>query len=674
MRHSAHVVDQQSRQVFLPAYTAVYMCTFLRLGTRVFLLAATAGFIAAQTPPSSPPAADSANIDTMAGFEKGFLDSIARGPKMYPHITTPYRQQTLSQPVLVNSPRLTSLIHDGKLSLSLSDALALTLENNLDIVVQRYIIPFAQTDILRSKSGQAARGFTGATLPGELNSGAIGAGVSGAGGTGGTGNAGGITGGGGAVSVGPAGAFDPTVSFGFSFDHVTSPLNSLVVSGIPTTTSNAFAVSGSYAQLFTTGASYSVSFSSLRQSTNQQKLLYNPDVTSRLSIGFNQPLLAGFGRMANERFMTVARTNQSTAEQVFRQQVITSVAQLEDAYYNLAAFQLNVQVGQESLKAVQQLYEETRRQEEAGIASRLDVVTAQSQLAASQRDLLIAQTNLEQAETTLKQLLSKRDDPLLDAAIIQVTDPLPEPREADLPALNSALSTALANRPELKEADNNLKNQDVAIAYAKNNLMPSLSAFGLYAGSALQGNTLTATSGAWGALGQAFDGAYPEVGTGISFAASVRNRSAQADNARAQLERNQMQISQQSTRNQIHLQVQQARIGLIQGQAQVQAARNAVRLAQQSRDAEREKLGIGLSTAYNVILKERDLVSAQYAEVQVEAAYAGALVSLDQATGTMLERNGIRLEDALSGVVTSQPANPYSPSGSPQAPGQRQRQ
>ncbi len=606
----------------------------------------------------------------MAGFEKGFLDSIAKGPSASPpHIWNPYQERELPHPVLVNSPRLQSLIHEGKLELSLADALALTLENNLDIVIQRYIVPFAQTDILRTKSGQAARSFTGALYPSELNSGAIGAGVTNGGGTGGTGNAGGITGGGGAVSVGAAGAFDPSVNFAVSFDHVTSPLNSLVVSGIPTTTSSAVAYSTSYAQLFTTGASYSVSLSTLRAQSTQQNLLYNPDVTSRLSIGFNQPLLAGFGRMANERFITVARNNVATADQVFKQQVITSVVQLEDAYYGLAAFQLNVQVAEESLKAVQELDQETRKQEEAGIMSRLDVITADSQVAASQRDLTVAQTNLEQQETTLKQLLSKRGDPELDSAQIVVTDLLPQPREQDLPNLANALSMALANRPEIKEADNNLKNQGIAIAYAKNNLMPSLAAFGLYAGSALQGNTAKSTSGALGALGNSFAGTNPEGAVGMSFGASLRNRSAQADNIRSQLERNQLEISEQSTRNQINLQVQQSRIGLIQGKVQVEAAREAVRLAQQSRDAEQEKLRVGLSTAYNVILKERDLVSAQYTAVQVQGAYANALVSMDQATGATLEKNGIRLADALSGIVTSTPTPPYqTPSNSPAAP------
>lgn len=622
------------------------------------------GWVASAAPPdpqqtSAPPVSASAD-DTTAGFTKNFLGSLSKGPEIFPDVLKPYQQRPMSLPVLVNSPRLNDLIHDGKLELSLAEAVALTLENNLDIVVQRYVVAFAQTDVLRTKSGQAARGFTGATLPGELNAGAIGAGVSLGGGTGGTGNAGGITGGGGAVNVGPAGAFDPTVSFSSSYDRVTSPLNSTVVSGRATTTSSAIAYSASFAQLFPTGLSYSVSLSTLRQNSTQENLLFNPDITSRLSIGVNQPLLAGFGRAANDRFIVVARNNIATADEVFKQQVITSVAQLEDAYYGLRAFQENVKVAEESLLAVQRLYDETVKQEQAGIESKLDVVTAQSQLAASQRDLTIARTNLEQQETTLKQLLSKRDDPELDSASITVTDPLPEPLESDVPGQSAALTTALEKRPEIKEAANNLENQRIGIGYAANNLRPNLGVFGLFAGSGLQGNTLTATSGAIGALGQSFGGTYPEGAFGASFSAAIRNRAAQADAIRSQLERNQMIISQQSTKNQINLQVLQARIGLIQGKVQVDAAHEAVRLAQESRDAEREKLQAGLSTAYNVILKERDLVSAQYTDVQVRSAYANALVAMDQAMGTTIERNGIKFDDTVTGVLTSLPTPPYS--------------
>jgi outer membrane protein len=645
------------------------MCSYLRLAGCACGLALLGSLAAA---PADPDAPATAAADVPAGFGQGFLSSVGTGPSIFPKLWQPYQQRTLPLPVLVNSPRLLNLIQDGKLQLSLSDALALTLENNLDIVIQRYVIPIAQTDVLRAKSGQAARGFTGALYPSELNAGAIGAGVTNTGSTGGTGNAGGITGGGGAVVITPAGAFDPTVAFGSSWDRVTSPLNTVVVSGIPTTTSYATAFSGTYAQMFTDGASYSVSLSALRQSTTQQNTIFNPDVTSRLSIGFNQPLLAGFGKLPNERFMLVAANNQGTANEVFRQQVIASVAQLENAYWDLAAFQLNVQVAEESRAAAKELADETRKQFEIGTLSRIDVVTAESQLAAAERDLIVAQTNLQEQETALKQLISKRNDPKLDAAAILVTDPLPEPRESDLPDLAAAESTAQANRPEVHQAQNNLANQEVAIRYTRNNMLPNTSVFGLYASSGLQGNTALVTSGAGASLSQSFGAAYPETAYGVSMTASIRNRSAQADNIRAQLERNQLQVSLQNTRNQINGQVRQARIGVIQGKAQLEAAQEAVRLAQLTLDAERKKLEAGLSTPYNVVLRTRDLISAQYAAVQAATAYAKALVAMDQTTGTILERNGIELNDAVSGTVTHQPAPAFRSSAPNANPGAAQ--
>ena len=457
----------------------------------------------------APQQGEPANSNIMNGFSQSFLRSIDQGAKPFPHLWNPYTQRPVPLPMLENSPRLHGLIRDGKLELSLSDALSLALENNLDIIVQRYVVPIAATDILRTKSGQAARGFTGAQNPGELNSGAIGAGVSNAGGTGGTGNAGGITGGGGAVNVGATGAFDPTVSYTFSWERVTSPLNSIVVSGIPTTTSYGTANSVSYAQMFTEGTSYSVTLSTLRQSTTQQNTLFNPDVTSRLSIGLNQPLLAGFGKMANERFIMVARNNQATADEVFRQQVIASVVQVENAYYDLLQFQQNVQVTQKSLDAAKELLDETIKEKEIGILSNIDVVTVQSQVAASERDLIVARTNEQQQEAVIKQLISKQGNPELDNATVVPADQMPQPGESDVPDATTAFRTALANRPELREDANNLANQEVAIRYANSNLRPNLSVFGLYAGAGLEGNTPKATGGAAGSLAQSFNGSYP---------------------------------------------------------------------------------------------------------------------------------------------------------------------
>jgi hypothetical protein len=224
-----------------------------------------------------------------------FVKDLSKGPSWFPAFLRPYQQQPIAPATLENSDRLHSLIHDGKLELSLADALALALENNLDISVQRYLIPISQTDVLRTSGGQAARGVSGALVPSGLSAGALGAGISAAAGGGGVGSAGGITGGGGTVNIPSVGNFDPSVNFAFSWDRATTPLNTRAVAGVNTVTGYATAYSGTYAQLFPTGTSYFVSLNGLRQSSTSQNLLFNPAVVTRLSMAFNQPLLSGLG-------------------------------------------------------------------------------------------------------------------------------------------------------------------------------------------------------------------------------------------------------------------------------------------------------------------------------------------------------------------------------------------
>lgn len=597
---------------------------------------------------------------------QGFLRDYTTGPASFPFFYRSYQEQPIPPMVLENSPRLRDLIRNGKLQLSLADTLALAIENNLDIAVQRYLRPMSHVDVLRARSGQAARGVSGASVPGGLSAGAIGAGVTEASGGGGTGSAGGITGGGGAVSVPQVGAFDPSVSFNFSWDRNTSPLNSQVVAGLPTVTTYATAFSGSYTQLFPTGTSYFLALTGLRQSSTQKNLLFNPAIVSRFALGFNQPLLSGFGRLPNERFLLVAQNNLRISEEVFRLQVVTTIVQVTNAYWDLAAFQENVRVAEQALAVAQKLYEDNKKQAEIGTLAPLDVVAAEAEVAARQRDLVVAQTSLQTQETRLKNLLSKKPDPALDAAQVSLTDRLPEPRDADVPNLPDALTTAFNNRPDLRQTEGNLQNQNLSLRFTRNGLLPNGSVFGLYAGSGLQGNTTTApfkTAGAGDSLQQTFGADFPEYAGGLSLNLSIRNRAAQADNLRAQLEGDQLEISLQRTRNQIALEVRQAATGLVQGKAQVQAAHQAVRLAQQTLDAEQKKLQAGISTPYQVVLRQRDFQTAQRAEVQAVVNYAKALVEVDRATGTTLNRNGIELLDAWSGTVSRLPTPPFNVRG-----------
>lgn len=626
--------------------------------------------------PASPQPASAQRLEAARDY--------SQGPHWYG--IGPYRQQTIPPLTMENSPRLENLIRDGKLELSMADALALAIENNLDVAVQRQVVPLAQTDVLRTESGSAARGFTGATIPLGLSAGALGVGVSTAVAGGGVGNAGGITGGGGAVFIPPVGTFDPTINYNFSWDRTTAPLNTTVVAGIPQVTAYTTANSGSYTQLLPTGTSYFVSLNGLRSSSTQQNLLFNPVIPTRMSMGFNQPLLSGLGLEPNRRFLLVARNNQHISAEIFRNQLTQTIVQVENAYWDMVQFQKNVSVAEQNLIAARSLYEDTKEQAKIGTSAPLDVVSTQSALAGSERDLVVARTNLQMQEIQLKNILSKRAIPALQSAQIVTTDPLPEPQESDIPRLEDALAEAFAQRSDLKIAQMNLKNENISTQFTANNLLPGANAFGQYASAGLEGNCLVRANSSCGqsknappppvgtlveagaeeSLTQMIQGAFPEYSVGFSLILPIRNRAAQADNLRAQLETQQVQINLQSLRNQVELAVRQAMVGLVQGKAQVEAAHQAVYLAQETLAAEQKKRAFGVSTLYNVILRQRDLTAAQYAEVQALDAYGKALVAMNQARGMMLERNGMTFDDALRGRITKMPAPPFRKGSAPE--------
>ena len=368
--------------------------------------------------------------------------------------------------MLFRSPRLRDRLRDGHLRLSLADALALALENNLDIAVQRYVPLVAQADVLRASSGQAARGVPGALLPSGLSAGALGVGVNQAAGTGGVGGAGGISGGGGAVSVPQVGTFDPAVSFSSSYDRTVSPLNSLVVAGVPQVQTLSAASSVNYTQLFSEGTSITMTVNGIGQNSTQQSLLFNPAVVSRFAMGFNQPLLSGFGTVPNKRFLLVARNDLNTSEQLFRQQVVATIVQIENAYWDLVAAQQAIAAAELSRDAARRLVDDTRQRVEVGTAAGIDVTSTESAAASAERDRIVAETTFQLQQAQLKSLLSKTADPELEAAVIETTDALPEPHQLTLPGADAAIADAVAKRPELQAAAMDASNQDLEIGRA----------------------------------------------------------------------------------------------------------------------------------------------------------------------------------------------------------------
>jgi len=589
---------------------------------------------------------------------------------IFPNFFEPFSSPMVPEEPMSNSQRLQSLIRDGKLQISVDDAVALALENNLDIAVARYGPSFAQTDIVRTRSGGAARGVAGAFQSSALFAGAIGGGISGGGGGGQTG-AGGAFGGGGATNVGSVGSFDPIAGFNFGWDRRTTPLGTTVVTGVPFLTSQSTSYSGFLGQRFQTGTSYVLGLNGSRSSTTSLTALFNPQVVSSFFVGFNQPLLRGFGYRSNAIFIRQAQNNQKVADSVFRQQVITTVSQILTLYWDLVFYRDNVRVAQRSLALAEKTLSDNKRQVEIGTLAPIEVVRAESEVATRLQELIVAQTNLRQQQNVLKTALTKQVDEQLAAVEIEPTNPLPVPKPEDIPPVDEALKLALQNRPELEQADLNLRNQELVVKSNRNGLLPTFDIFASYSGSGLSGNRLLRDNtgqvvdvdpnGVLQSLTQTIQGQFPDYSVGFSFQFPIRNRSAQADAARALLERRQLRTQLQRTMNQVAQEVRNAEIALIQTKAQIEAAQKAVVLAQQTLDAEQKKFKLGESTVFMVIQAQRDLVAAEVREVQARSAYAKALTQLTQSTGTTLEKHNIHLGEALEGKVARNPNIPGTP-------------
>jgi outer membrane protein len=567
--------------------------------------------------------------------------------KVFPQVYKPYRNRSVPEAVLANASNGALEVRDGTLRLSMAQVIAAVVQNNLTVAGARYYLAEARTDLLRARSGQSPRGLDQSVIPSGVFAGAEGGsilGTAGGAGGGGASNAGGINGAATSVFVRPSGTFDPTFSATFSLDHTTSPLNSLVIAGIPHVTTTTQAASFSYVQAFPSGTSFTASYGIERQSSTQLSLLFNPFFSPGVTATVSQQLYNGFGYKVNRALIEVAQNEQDIERQSFRQQLIASIATAQNAYLDLISARESLRTAEQAVQVAQQLYNNNEKAFQAGVMANLDVVNAQSQLAASQRDQVIAQTNLQYAELTLKSMISENLDEPLASAAIETTDDFPDPEAVQIPALEQAAAIAIKNRPELAIAQGNLKSEQDALPFIDNALKPNINVFGLV-------NTV----GLYNVFGTSFSELaqtkYPQWAIGLNINFSLHNHQPQADDIRTRLELRQAQDTDVRSQSQVEIDVQNALITLRQSREQVRAAHRTVVQEQQKTDAERKKLAAGLSTSYNVILVERDLFAAQLAEVQAHDIYAKARVALDQAMGTTLDVNHIDLDDAIRGIV-----------------------
>ncbi|MFB3814221.1 MAG: TolC family protein [Terriglobales bacterium] len=611
-----------------------------------------------------------------------------RGKSQFPNFIAPYTPTSTPAPSFANSPRMDQVLKDGKLMLSLDQAIALALENNLDLAIARYNLSIADTEILRTKSGSGTQGVATGIVQGTPGGGVggFGTGAQGAGAGGTTAAAGGAgTGAGGIVTstlgAGPAvPSFDPVLTSNLNIEHGTFPQTSAFITGTTNLQQNVGTANFGYSQGFATGTTFNVSFNNSRQTTSSLRSEINPILNTSYRITLTQNLLQGFGLNTNRRFIRIAKNNREISDVAFRLQVITTVSQIENIYWDLVNAYQDVQVKQRSLNLAEKLLADNRKQVEIGTLAPIEVVRAQSAVATASQDLLVSQTNLQLQQLLMKNAISRNlTDPQLAAADVIPTDTMKMPEVEPVVPIQDLIADALAHRAELAQSMIDLTNRDITKKAARNALLPSLDLVAWYGTSALAGeqnllNTCGAPSalpppnclptgaiqrtGYGNAISSLFGNDNPDYAVGFQINIPILNRAAQATQMRSELEYRQAQMRLQQLQNQIRIQVRNAHFALQQDRARVQAAISARDLAQQTLDAEQKKYALGASTTYNVMAAQRDLAQAESNVLAAMTAYEKDRVALDQATGMTLTHLGIELADAESGNVKTMPKVP----------------
>ncbi|MGD0443829.1 MAG: TolC family protein [Edaphobacter sp.] len=593
-----------------------------------------------------------------------------------PHSNNPFRAYMptlVPQPNLANSPRIDSLVKDGVLELSLKDAISLALENNLDIAIARYNLPIAAADVLRTQAGGTFRGVNTGVVQNTPGGGVGGFGAA-AGGAGA--GAGGTSSGAGGAGSGANGlvsstlgtgtnvsSYDPAITGTFNVEHFAEPLSNEVVYGVPTLLQNTTTGNIGYTQAFPTGTTLTAIFDNNRQTLNSAESFLNPTLNTYYRIEFQQQLLAGFGLGPNLRFLRIAKNNQRISDEAFKLQVVTTITQIANMYWDLVAAYEDEGVKSRSLEFARQTLENGRKQLALQAIPAMDVMKDEAEEASREQDLTIAKTALQFQELLMKNALTKNlDDPILEAMPVRPTDHSSMVDGAPQGPTEDMIAQAMRSRLELGELDINLQNSRISRDAARNAVLPSLALTGWYAGSGLAGpqnpeSTVPSTSppNFAGAVRSALNNSAPDYYVGVSVNIPIRNRVAKSDQYRAELETRQSELQLQQLKKQIRIEVRNAQYALEQSEARVVSARKGRDLAQKTFDITAKEQELGAGSNYQTLTAQRDLAAAESTLVAAMTAYQKAKIELDRSVGSTLDAHSISIESAKTGIAQNAP-------------------
>lgn len=575
-------------------------------------------------------------------------------------LTRPYQRRVIPPINVTNTDRLQSLVKAGNLYLSGQDVIALALENNLDIEIQRYgpllykqVTKRAQGGtLLRSVGAGVSAGPQSVSLTGVSTS-------SSAVGTTAVTSQGGIL-----TQLGPSIlTLDPVVTFQATFSHSTSPQSNTFLTGTTALINDSRNFQGGYSQNWDFGLTAQLTYGSTRNKYNSAAFNLNPFNSGFLDLQFSQNLLSGFGSAVNGRNIRVAKNNEKISDLQFKQQLITTISAVLNLYWDLVSFNEDLKARRDELATAQALFEDNKKQVEIGTLAPIEVTRAESQVYTSQQDLLVSQTNLLQQEIVLKNALSRNgvaSPELMDVHIIPL-DTFKVPGNDQQKPLEELVSKAIATRVELAQNKINIDSNKMNLVGIKSGLKPSLQAFVDVTNNGLSGSSNFLVPGSFAdpfltggygnLLGQIFRRNYPSYSAGFSLNVPLRNRAAQSDYTTSVLEIRQSELALQKAVNQVRVDVQNAVIGLQQARVRYEASMKARDLQQQTLDADKKKYTLGASTVFQVVQDQQLLATSLSNETQALANFSHAQISFDQAMGVTLDVNGISVDEALSGKV-----------------------
>ena len=622
-----------------------------------------------------------------------------RGNPFFPDPLRIYQAKNYPEPRLSNTPQLYDLLRDGKIYLSLADAVTLALENNYDIAIARVNLDIADTDILRAEAGSTLRGVSTGLITNTL--GGSSSTITGGGGPAGTTSAS-------AASTGSSGLvlttngsgplpenFDPVLTGTIQYESARVPQSITLLTGTENLLTDTTTYNFQYTQGFASGTSLSVTYDNNRQTTNSEAAIYNPQLQSTFRAQATQHVLQGFGPWINKRFIVQAKNDRRIADSAFRQQVIYTITQVESIYWALVSAYEDEQAKTRAVEQSTQLVADDQREVQIGTLAPLDVVNAQSSLASDQQSLISSRSNLEYQQLLMKQAIARNlNDPQLANAPVVPTDrvgldTLPEESEP----IEELVRQAFTDNPQVEQSVLQMDNDKITIRAEKNGLLPIVDAYGFYGAAALGGqqNGLLNCSLTVGEIGSTtgfspcpagivpnlgfgselknlVNNNYPDYGVGVNVTIPLRNRTAQADQVRSQMEYRQAEMRLQQIYTQLRIQLVNALYALTNDRAGVVASQAAREYASQSLEAERKKLRLGASTTANVLQQGRNFATAENNLNSADAAYARDRSSLDQILSNTLDRYGVTLDEAVKGTVAQAPHIPgLTPPATPKA-------